>query len=131
MGGMNKVILMGKMTRDPEIRFTPNGGEVCSFGLAVNRRYKKGEEWQDEVTFIDCAMWGARGKVIKEHFAKGSPILLEGRLTGQEWTDKTTGQKRTKMGVTVENFEFIDGAKKGGGGAEANKTETTDAELPF
>lgn len=115
MASYNKVLLMGNLTRDIEMRFTSGNQPVANIGLAVNRRYKTKEgETRDETTFVDCEAWGRTAEVMNEYLSKGKPVFIEGRLKLDQWTDKE-GQNRSKMRVVVENFQFID--SKGGGGS--------------
>jgi single-strand DNA-binding protein len=122
MASLNKVFLMGNLTRDPELRYTPSGTPVCEFGLAVNRTYtgRDGEQ-RDETCFVDVTMWGRRGVVISEYFTKGRPIFIEGRLKFDSW--ETSEGRRSKMSVVAENFQFIGG--RGGdapqGGSQARR----------
>lgn len=113
MANFNKVFLMGNLTRDPELRYTPSGTPVCEFGLAVNRQYTTREgEQREETCFVDVTMWGKRGVVISEYFTKGRPIFIEGRLKYDSW--ESAEGRRSKLTVTAENFEFVGG--RGGGG---------------
>lgn len=108
MPSYNKVLLMGNLTRDPELRYTANNQAVCNVGLAVNRRYQTTDGQQrEEVAFIDCEAWGRRAEVINQYLAKGRPVFVEGRLRLDSWEDQQ-GQKRSKLKVVIENFEFID-----------------------
>jgi single-strand DNA-binding protein len=112
MASLNKVFLMGNLTRDPELRYTPSGTPVCEFGLAVNRQYTTREgEQRDETCFVDVTMWGKRGVVISEYLSKGQPIFIEGRLKYDSW--ESADGRRSKLTVTADNFEFIGG--RGGG----------------
>ena len=111
--GFNKVILMGNLTRDPETRTTPNGQSVTSFSLAVNRTWVQDGEKRESVSYIDCVAWGKPGEIIAQYVAKGRPLLVSGRLDQRSWDDKETGQKRSKVEVIVEDFNFID--SRGGG----------------
>ena len=105
--GMNRVILMGYLTRDPELRHTPRGGEVAVFGLAVNRFFADADgNRQEEVSFFDVEAWARRGEVIAEYLHKGDPILIEGRLKQERWQDQE-GQNRSKVKAVVENFQFV------------------------
>ena len=107
MPNFNKVILMGNLTRDPELRYTPSGQAVADIGIAVNRRRRSQDgERRDETTFVEVTAWGRQAEVINEHFAKGRPIFLEGRLQLDEWTSQD-GQRRSKLKVILENFQFI------------------------
>ena len=113
MANLNKVFLMGNLTRDPELRYTPSGTGVCEFGVAVNRTWTTPDgEKRDETCFVDCQMWGRRGEVIAEYLRKGRPIFVEGRLKFDQWEGRD-GQKRSKLRVVAENFEFLGG--RGGG----------------
>jgi single-strand DNA-binding protein len=122
MASYNKVLLMGNLTRDPEVRATSSGQSVTALGLACNRTYYvggqggQGGEKREEVTFIDVDFWGKRGEVIAQYFKKGDPIFIEGRLTFRQWDDKE-GHKRSKLSVTAESFEFVGGGRRGEGGA--------------
>ena len=109
MANLNKVFLMGNLTRDPELRYTPGGTAVCEFGMAMNRTWtgKDGQK-RDETCFVDCQAWARTGEVITEYCKKGRPIFVEGRLNFSSWEGKD-GQKRSKLRVTVDNFQFIGG----------------------
>src|SRR3954463_13877965 len=120
MASYNKVILMGNLTRDPQMKYLPSQTAVVEFGLACNRKYKtQSGEQKEEVTFVDCTAFGRTGEVINQYFQKGKPIFIEGRLKYDQWEDKNGGGKRSKLAVVAENFQFIgsrDGAGGGGGG---------------
>ena len=117
MASYNKVFLMGNLTRDPEVRVTPTGLTIVKFGLAVNRRYRTKEgEQKEETTFVDIDAFGAQAEVIQKYCQKGSGIFVEGRLRLDQWQDKTTGENRNKLGVVLENFQFVGG--RGEGAAE-------------
>ncbi|MDP6106885.1 MAG: single-stranded DNA-binding protein [Candidatus Brocadiia bacterium] len=108
MANLNKVFLLGNLTRDPQLRYTPSGTPICEFGVAVNRRFKTKEgEQRDETCFVDVAAWGRTGEVISEYFSKGKPILVEGRLKFDSW--ETPDGRRSKLSVVAENFQFIGG----------------------
>ena len=108
MRGFSKVILCGNLTRDPEMRATPNGAQVCSFGLAVNRVYKDAKGANVEtVSFFDCVAWGKSGESISRYAKKGTGMLVCGRLEQRSWDDKATGAKRSRVEVTVEEFNFV------------------------
>ena len=118
MPNLNKVMLMGNLTRDPEIKYTPKGTAIANFGIAINRVFTpEGGEKREEVTFIDLEAWGRTAEVIGEYFKKGRPIFIEGRLKLDQWDDKTTGKKMSKLRVVVDSFEFL-GSREGGGGGE-------------
>ena len=116
MANFNKVILVGNLTKDPQVRYTPGGTAIAEFGLAVNRQWKTPEgESKEEVCFIDVNAWGRIGEVISEYKSKGDPILIEGRLQMQSWQGQD-GQKRTKHIVVVEGFQFLNRRQGAGGG---------------
>ncbi len=130
MASFNKVMLMGNLTRDVEIRHTPSNTAVGNFGLAVNRKYKtQSGEQREEVTFVDCEAWGRTAEVMAQYLGRGRPVFIEGRLKLDQWEDKNGGGKRSKLSVVVENFQFINsgqaggaqgGGQGGGGYAQAN-----------
>jgi len=117
MANYNKVLLMGNLTRDPELRYTPSGTPVASFGLAVNRRFKRQDgEQSEETCFVDITAFGRQAEVVSEYLAKGRPVFVEGRLHQESW-ETQDGQKRTKLSVTLEKFEFLGGRGQDGGGS--------------
>jgi single-strand DNA-binding protein len=118
MASFNKVILMGNLTRDPELRYTPKGMAIAKIGIAVNRRWttETGEQ-KEEVTFVDVDAFGKQAETIGQYMRKGGPILIEGRLRLDQWDDKQTGQKRQRLGVVCENFRFVGSAQRGEDGA--------------
>ena len=119
MRGYNKVILIGNLTRDPELRYTPKGTAVAKIGLAVNRVWRdEAGNNKEEVTFVDVDAWGKQAETISQYLKKGRPILVEGRLKLDQWDDKQTNQKRSRLGVVLEAFQFLDSgqAREGGGG---------------
>lgn len=130
MANFNKVILAGNMTRDPELRYTPKGTAIAKFGLAVNRKWT-GEDGQsrEEVTFVDIDSFGKQAEVISQYLRKGRSILIEGRLKLDQWDDKQTGQKRSKLGVVLESFSFLDSGNREGGTA-AGPTAAAPAARP-
>ena len=118
MASFNKVILAGNLTRDPELRYTPKGTAVATIGLAVNRTWKnEAGESKEEVTFVDVETFGRQAEVLAQYMRKGRPLLVEGRLKLDQWEDKNTHQKVSKLKVVLESFSFID-SKGGGGGGE-------------
>ena len=121
MASFNKVILVGNLTRDPELRYTPKGTAVARLGLAVNRQWKTDTgEAREEVTFIDIDAFGRQAEVIGQYCKKGRPLMIEGRLKYEQWDDKQTNQKRSKLMVVLESFQFLgDGNRGGGEGAPA------------
>ncbi len=116
MPNYNKVLLMGNITRDIELKYTANGQAVAKIGLAVNRKWK-GQDGalQEETTFIDCDAWGRTAEVMNQYLSKGKPVFIEGRLRLDQWQDKD-GSNRSKLKVVIESFEFIDSRGGGGGG---------------
>ena len=121
MASFNKVILMGNLTRDPELRYTPKGTAVAKVGLAVNRVWKtETGETKEDVLFIDVEAFSRQAETIGQYLKKGSPILVEGRLRLDTWDDKQTNQKRTKILVTAENVKFLGSGQPREGGAPEN-----------
>lgn len=141
---LNKVTLAGRLTRDPETRTLPKGTTVCQFGLAINRQWK-GDDGQkkEEVTFLDCEAWSKTADIIAKYFTKGREIYIEGRIRVDQFDDKTTGQKRSKMKVVVESFQFLGSKGDGQSGEQQDKSEAPpanrtpapqdndDADVPF
>jgi single-strand DNA-binding protein len=120
MASYNRVILMGNLTRDPELRYIPSGTAVTDIGLAINDKRKNANgEWIEEVTFVDVTLWGRTAEVAGEYLSKGSPVFIDGRLKLDEWQDKDSGQKRSRFKVVCDRMQLI-GAKgqggQGGGG---------------
>lgn len=121
--GFNKVILMGNLTRDPEVRTTPSGQSVVSFGLAINRTWRGADgEQHESVSYIDCVAWGKTGEIIAQYVQKGRPLLVSGRLEQRSW--EQDGQKRSKVEVVVEDFNFV-GSAQGGAGAPAGGSSSS------
>jgi len=117
MANFNKVMLMGNLTRDPQLSYTPNQTAVVDFGMATNRKWTGQDGSQREETcFVDCRMFGRRAEVVNKYCKKGNPLFVEGRLTFDSW-EAQDGSKRSRLRVSVENFEFIGGGSGGGGGA--------------
>lgn len=113
----NQVILMGNLTRDPELRQTPNGTSVTSFSLALNRSYKGADgNWQEATDFIDVVAWGPLGERVAQYLSKGRPCLVNGRLQSRSWDDKESGAKRSKVEVVAQDVTFLGGAGGEGGG---------------
>jgi len=125
---------MGNLIADPELRYTPTGTAVADVRLAVNTSRGSGEKKKEEVLYIDCTAWARTAEVICEYMTKGKPILLEGRLTTDEWDDKETGKKRQKIKMVIDNFTFV-GGKEGGDkpSRKAPKAESFDdgGDIPF
>ncbi len=152
MASFNKVILLGNLTRDPEVRYTPKGSAVCDLGIAVNRAYTtEGGERREEVTFVDVVLWARLAEIAGEYLRKGRPVFIEGRLQMDSWDDKQTGQKRTKLRVVGESMQLLGSRPAGAGGETADEdrvgtsaggktapppkaarpTEPDDDEIPF
>ncbi|MDR3298047.1 MAG: single-stranded DNA-binding protein [Candidatus Nomurabacteria bacterium] len=133
--GFSKAIIMGNLTRDPEMRSTPSGAQVCGFSVAVNRTFKDSSGQQQEaVSFIDCSAWGRAGEIIAQYTKKGSGIMVSGRLDQRSWEDKE-GQKRSRVEIIVEDFNFIGGnnalgAGDSNGGRATASSNTTNATPP-
>ena len=120
MPNLNKVMLMGNLTRDPELRYTPSNMAVVNLGLAINRRWRNQQgEQQEETTFVDCEAWGKTAEVINQYFRKGKPIFIEGRLKLDQWQDKE-GHNRNRLKVVVETFQFVESRGDGGGAAPSH-----------
>lgn len=114
MRGFSKAIIAGNITRDPELRSTPNGASVCSFSVAVNRVYRdQSGENKEDVSFIDCTAWGKLGEMIANYAKKGSGVLVSGRLSQRTWEDKNGGGKRSRVEIVVEDFNFTGAAPAG------------------
>src|SRR6201989_1125236 len=129
MASFNKVILLGNLTRDPEIRYTPKGSAVCDLGIAVNRQYTlENGERREEVTYVDVVLWARLAEIAAEYLKKGRPVFIEGRLQLDTWDDKQSGQKRSKLRVIGENMQML-GSRQGGAGA-AGGGEAGDEERP-
>lgn len=116
MASFNRVVLVGNLTRDVELRRTPQGTAVTDLGLAVNERVKRNDEWVDEANFFDITLWGRTAEVASEYLAKGSSVLIEGRLKYETWTQED-GTKRSKVKVVGERMQMLGGRGGGGGGA--------------
>lgn len=124
MASFNKVILMGNLTRDPQLTYTSGNMPICKFGLAVNRRFKDSQsnEWKEEPTFVDVTIFGQRAEAFQRYHTKGRPAFIEGSLRLDTWEDKNGGGKRSKLYVVADNWEFVGGGRGegagGGGGGE-------------
>jgi single-strand DNA-binding protein len=138
MASFNKVILVGNLTRDPELRHIPSGKAVCEIGLAVNRTWwdKQTNTRKEVVTFVDVTLWDRQAEVAAEYLSKGSPLLIEGHLHLDQWDDKQSGQKKSKLKVVAEVMQFLGGRKDGGtsgapsgnrGGAQSEPAEPSGA----
>lgn len=110
----NQVILMGNLTRDPELRQIPSGQSVCSFSLALNRSYKKDDQWVESTDFVDVVAWGPLGERVTQYVTKGRPVLVSGRLQSRQW--EQDGNKRNKVEVVANDVTFLGGRGEGGSG---------------
>jgi len=124
MGSFNRVILLGNLTRDPELRYVGNGTPVSEIGLAVNDRVKRNDQWVDEATFVDITLWGRTAEIANEYLSKGSSVLIEGRLKYDTW--EKDGQKRSKLRVVGERMQMV-GPKGGGGGGSRSSSSQADS----
>jgi single-strand DNA-binding protein len=133
MAGLNRVFLMGNLTRNPELRYTPSGAPVAEFGLAVNRVFKGQDgSTKEETTFVELTAWGRTAELANQYLSKGRRVLIEGRLKYDQWTS-SDGQRRSKLSVVVENLHFVDSRPTEGGrpGAGAEGVEPTISTPPY
>ncbi len=134
MANVNKVMLLGNITRDLEVRYTPKGTAVCDLGMAINRiRTGDNGERIEEVTYVDVTLWGRQAELAGQYLAKGRPVFIEGRLQLDQWDDKQTGQKRSRLRVVCENMQFVGGAggsQGGGGGSSPRSSSGADHDSP-
>ncbi len=127
MANLNRVLLIGNLTRDPEVRYTPKGTAVADIGIAVNRVYSGEDgEKKEEVTFVDVTFWGRQAEVAQEYLKKGRQVFVEGRLQLDTWDDKQTGQKRSRLRVVAENMQMLGsrGESEGGPSPAGNQRRT-------
>lgn len=128
MRGFSKAIVAGNVTRDPEMRATPSGAQACNFTVAVNRVFRGGDgNQQEQTSFIDCVAWGRMGETISQYVKKGSGIIVSGRIEQRSWEDKTSGQRRSRTEIIVDDFSFVggdsgSGRSAGGAGSRSKKT---------
>lgn len=133
MRGFSKAIVAGNITRDPEMRTTGSGSQVCSFAIAVNRSFKDSSgNQQDQVSYLDCVAWGKSAEIICQYVHKGSALLVSGRLEQRSWEDKNSGQKRSRTEIVIEDFSFIGNGNGGGnggsyGGSRGGSSSANDA----
>jgi single-strand DNA-binding protein len=131
MASFNKVILLGNLTRDPEVRYTPKGSAVCDLGIAVNRNYTTDSgERREEVTFVDVVLWARLAEIAGEYLKKGRPVFVEGRLQMDTWDDKQTGQKRTRLRVVGETMQLLGSRPSGTGAAGETAGENRQTSAP-
>ncbi len=115
MGNFNKVFLLGNLTRDPELRYTPKGMAIAKLGMAINRSWRdESGASKEEVTFVDVDAFGRQAEVVSQYLKKGRPVFIEGRLKLDSWEDKQTNQKRSKLTVVLESFQFVDSGNRPG-----------------
>jgi single-strand DNA-binding protein len=115
MANLNRVLLIGNLTRDPEVRYTPKGTAVTEIGLAVNRIYSGEDgEKKEETTFVDVTLWARQAEIAGQYLKKGRPVFIEGRLQLDTWDDKQTGQKRSRLRVVAENLQLLGSRQEGG-----------------
>jgi single-strand DNA-binding protein len=132
MASLNKVMLLGNLTRDPELRYAPNGTPVANFGMAINRRYRQGDEWREEVCYVDVVTFGRQAETVGEYLSKGNLAMIEGRLQWRSW-ETEDGQKRSKHEVVANNVQFMprtQGDGSGGAGLAPGRTRSDSAYTP-
>jgi single-strand DNA-binding protein len=127
---MNSVILTGRLTADVELRYTPGGMAVGQFNVATSRKYKQGDEWKEETSFIAVTTFGKQAENVAQYFKKGSPILVGGRLKQEKWTDAQTQKERSKTVVVMESFEFMEGKRDAGATPAARPAQQQRAAAP-
>ena len=128
MASFNKVIIAGNLTRDPELRYTPKGTAVAKISLAMNRKWKSETgEMKEEVTYVEVDAFGKQAETIGQYLKKGRPLLVEGRLRLDQWEDKQTQQKRSKLGVVLESFQFLDSGGRGEGSSAPSAPRPSSA----
>lgn len=132
MRGFSKVVIAGNLTRDPELRTTTSGSNVCGFSVAVNRIYRDSSgEQKESVSFFDCSAWNKLGETINQYAKKGTGVLISGRLEQRSWEDKATGQKRSRVEIVVEDFNFIGNSRDNSGtGGDDAMASASDSNVP-
>jgi single-strand DNA-binding protein len=130
----NRVLLIGNLTRDPEVRYTGSGTAIARLGIAVNRRYRdRDDQWQEETTFVDVEVWGRQGENCNQYLSKGRSVFVEGRLKLDQWQDRNTGQNRSRLTVVGERVQFLGGPGDGDGGrgrSSSNRAPARSAPPP-
>ena len=129
---INKVVLTGNLTRDPELRSTPSGFQICELRVAVNTRRKDNQsgEWVDKPNYFDVKIFGRQGENAAQYLSKGRPVAIDGRLDWSEWQDKDTGKNRQKVEIVAENIQFLGGRDDGGGGNGGGQRFTPQSDVP-
>lgn len=128
MRGFSKAIIAGNVTRDPEMRATPSGAQACNFTIAVNRVFRGSDGGQQEQTsFIDCVAWGKSGETIAQYVKKGSALIVSGRIEQRSWEDKTSGQRRSRVEIVVDDFSFVGGGDGSGSGRSSGGSSRPSA----
>lgn len=134
MANLNKVMLIGNLTRDPELRYTPKGTAVADIGMAINRVWSnESGQKQEETTFVDVTLWGRQAELAEKYLGKGRGVYIEGRLQLDTWDDKETGKKRSKLKVVGENLQFLPDGKGGSGdsaGAQRSQSDHISSDRP-
>jgi single-strand DNA-binding protein len=131
MANLNRVLLIGNLTRDPEVRYTPKGTAVVEIGLAVNRIYSGEDgEKKEETTFVDVTLWARQAEIAGQYLKKGRPVFIEGRLQLDTWDDKQTGQKRSRLRVVGENLQLLGSRQEGEGSSPATPPRRSSAAAP-
>ena len=129
MANLNKVFLIGNLTRDPQLRYTPSGAAVADMSLAVNRKFKgQDDSWKEETCFVDLTVWGKAAENAAEYLSKGRSVFVEGRLKLDQWDDKNTGQKRSKLSVVAERWQFL--GSRGEGSPQQQKPRPQQQQQP-
>jgi single-strand DNA-binding protein len=130
MANFNRVLLIGNLTRDPEVRYTPKGTPVAVIGLAINRVISSEEGKREEVTYVDVVLWGRLAEVAEQYLKKGRPVFIEGRLQLDTWDDRQTGQKRSRLRVVAENMQLLRGRSESEGGSSSTAAQRRAAPPP-
>lgn len=128
MGDINSVILVGRVTRDAELRYTASGTALCNFSIAVNRRVKKGDQWTDEASFVDLTLFGKTAENLNKYLVKGTQVAVQGSLKQDRW--EKDGQKHSKLGIFVDSVQLLGGGKQGGQGQSASTGSYQRPETP-
>jgi single-strand DNA-binding protein len=128
MASFNRVTLLGNLTRDPDMRYTPSGTAVASFGLAINRRFRQGTETKEEVCYVDITAFGAQAEAIGTYLSKGSPALIDGRLRWHQW--EKDGQRQSKLDVVADTVQFL-ARREDRTAADEMPTDFDDSDIPF